>query len=304
MVPELTPDLRPGGVHDKQRPQPIVPHHHMQKSPPTPSQSLELILVGKDVAATMLCVPVCRSRVMDRNTNSVIVCVPLIVASPVTTVEIPRKADEVEVGNETVVVLRESDEVAAKGEKNVDTVVDFKDETVPDDPVEVGRDEAEDDVVLDDAVIIKDDTVVDNLWEVDGVEVKDKAVPDDPAEVGRDEAEDEVVLDDAVITRDETVVANLWEVDGVEVEDKTSVDDPEETLVLKIVVVEEDLVSDDLREPWELDGIDDEDGKPVDDPWDTYEVEVEDELPGREGGKVGTGTCTGGGHDCHSQTIR
>lgn len=82
----------------------------------------------------MLCVPVCRFLVMDKNTKSVMACVPLITASPATTVEMPRKADEVEVGDETTLVVpRKVDEVDAKEEKTEDYPVETEDETTEDD---------------------------------------------------------------------------------------------------------------------------------------------------------------------------
>lgn len=192
MVPCPSPVLRPEGVHDKHRPQPVLPHHHMQTSPPTWSQFLAPILVGREVGATALCVPVCKSRVMDRNTNAVMVCVPLITASPVTTVEIPRKVDEVEVGDETVVIPRRVDEVDAKGEEPVSNPLETEDETMVDNPVQV-----------------EDETVVNDPENADGVE-----------------EEDEVVVDNPVVRKDEVVVTNPWELDGVEVEDEAVAGSP------------------------------------------------------------------------------
>ena len=102
IVPFPPSILFPLGVHDRQRPQPTVPHHQMQYNPPTPwqsdSHSLAPTPVGVDVGASAVCVPVWRSLVRERKVNTEIVCVPLMTALPGRTVDSPVKADEVKVG--------------------------------------------------------------------------------------------------------------------------------------------------------------------------------------------------------------
>lgn len=56
-VPPLILGSIPFGVQDKHRPQPTVPHHHKQMSPPLWLQFLALMLGGKDVGAATLWVP-------------------------------------------------------------------------------------------------------------------------------------------------------------------------------------------------------------------------------------------------------
>lgn len=104
IVPFPPPILVPSGVHVRQRPQPTVPHHHMQKNPPTPwqldGQPVAPKPVGVDVGATAVCVPVWSALVKERKTIWDRVFVPLMTTSPGTTVDSPKKADEDKVGEE------------------------------------------------------------------------------------------------------------------------------------------------------------------------------------------------------------
>ena len=167
--------------------------------------------VGWDVATTTVWVPVGRSLVIDRNTKSVMVCVPFMIASPERIVDDPKKIDELELADMSVPM------------------------------VEVN------------AVLPDEDTVVDS--------------PKAAAELEPEERFGPRFVVMVVLPDGDGVLDNARRAGGLEVEEMS---------VPVLVVVTS------LRNVAEV-------GLSL--------------TPGGEGGEAGVGTGSGGGHDCHSQTI-